>query len=323
VTIVDLTVTGPNTVPPGESAQFTATARYSDSSSRNVTNEVVWRTGTESVLSISSAGVATGRDRGESSVQASLGGRTATMGDVIVVPAGTYRLIGAVRESDTFRVVLGARVEVMAGTGQGLAATTRDGGYRLYGVAGDIEVRATADGYHELRKRLQVTHHDQSVPLDLILAAPRATVPGTYTLTVTAAPECRAVLPAEAGVRTYRAVVGQDGPRVTVTLEDSMFFAMHGRRFNRFVGFADPNGASFYLTGPDYFYYASYGADVLEQLSGTSLFTMSGSAVTRSSAAGLSGTLFGLIEVVQGTQPGRLQRLASCRSTEHQFVLSR
>ncbi|MGH9200604.1 MAG: carboxypeptidase regulatory-like domain-containing protein [Vicinamibacterales bacterium] len=320
VAIVDLSIAGPNTIPPGETAQFTATARQSDSSTRNVTNEVAWRTGNQSVLTISSTGLATGRDRGESSIQASLGGRTAIKDDVIVVPAGTYRLIGTLRESGF--LVSGARVEVTAGTGQGLAVTA-NGGYRLYGVAGDIEVRVTADGYQEQRKRLQVTSH-QTLDFDLILSRPRPDVSGTYTLTVTAAPECRAALPAETGIRTYTAVVGQGGPRLTVTLEGSRFFVDRGRTFNRFGGTVEPSGATFYVTGPDDFYYSSYGLDVVELLTDTTFFAFSGSAATTVSSAGLSGTLTGPIETLQSTTtPGRFERIASCRSTGHQFVLSR
>jgi hypothetical protein len=108
-----------------------------------------------------------------------------------------------------------------------------------------------------------------------------------------------------------------------VTLENSRFFSESSRTFNRFSGFAGPNGASFYLTGPDDFYYSSYGSDVLEQLSDTTFYAMSGFVFTAVSATGLSGSLAGLIEFVQGTDPGRLQRIASCRSPNHQFVLAR
>ena len=323
VTILSLVITGPSEIAPGATAQFTATALMSDGSPRNVTNEAAWRSGNESVLSISPAGVATGRDRGESSIQASLGGRTGTKPDVIVLPVGTYRLRGIVGESGSARNLYRARVEVTAGIGQGLAVIANGGGYRLHGVAGDIELRITADGYQELRTRVQVTKHDD-LSFNLVPAGPRANVTGAYTLTVVVAPECRAALPPEVATRSFHAIVDSHGSdNLTVTLENARFLIASSRTFNRFGGFSNPNGASFYLTGPDDFYYTSYGSDVLEQVSDATLFTMSGYAVTTVSSSGLSGTLAGLIEVVQGTTPGRLQRIASCRSSEHQFVLAR
>jgi hypothetical protein len=323
VTILSLVISGPDTIAPGTTAQFTATALQSDGSPRNVTNEANWRSDDEAVLSISPTGVATGRDRGESTIQASLGGRTATKGDVIVVPVGTFRLRGIVGESGSARTLYRARVEVTAGIGQGLAVTANGGGYRLHGVAGDIELRISADGYQELRTRVQVTKHDD-LSFNLAPTGPRANVTGTYTLTVAVAPECRAALPPEAATRSFQAVVDSSGTdNLTVRLENARFLKASSRTFNRFAGFSNPNGASFYLTGPDDFYYTSYGSDVLEQLSDTTLFTMSGYAVTTVSSRGLSGTLAGLIEVVQGTTPGRLQRIASCRSSSHEFVLTR
>ncbi len=319
-TILSLVITGPDSVPPGTTAQYSAIALQSDQSSRNVTNEAAWRTADPSVLTISSTGLASAHDRGETSVTASLGERSAVKTPVIVVPPGTFRLAGIVRESNV--PVFGARVEVTSGTGQGLTTTTA-GTYRLYGVAGDVEILVTADGYLEQRKRVQVTSHLATVDFDLQLSGPRAEVGGTYTLRVTAAPECSAMLPPEARTRTFTAVVRQEGPRLTVVLEGSRFFVDRGRTFNRFFGTAERSRVTFYISGPQDFYYSSYGPDVVEQLTDTTLFTMSGSALATVSSASVSGTLDGLVEAVQGNEPGRLQRIASCRSTAHPFVLSR
>lgn len=313
-------ITGPDTVPPGESAQFTATAYQSDGSTRSVTNEAQWRSGNLRVLSISATGLATGLERGEAPITAGFAGRTATKSDVVVVPAGTSRLVGTVRDAGL--PVPGARVEVTAGTGRGLIALTNTVGYRLYGVFGDIEVRVTLAGYQEQRKSVQVTSH-QTLDFDLILSRPRDEVSGTYILKVTAAAECHAVLPEEARIRTYTAVLKQDGPRLTVTLEGSKFVVDGSRTLNSFRGTVEPNRVTFVLNGyfADVFYL--YLPDVLEQLSTPTLFSVSGSAVTAVSPAGLSGTLSGTIETLQSISVGRFQTIASCRSDGHQFVLSR
>jgi hypothetical protein len=321
--LADLTISGPDTVAPGETVQFTATARYGDGSMRNVTNEVVWRTGNQSVLLVSATGAATGRDVGEAQIQASLGTRSAVLNEVIVVPAGTYRLSGRLTESGSTLMVFNARVEVTAGIGQGLT-TTAHGIFRLYGVAGDVEIRVTADGYQEERKRIQVAGH-VSLDFSLTLTRPRSEIAGTYTLRVSAAAECRTTLPAEVLTRTYTAVLQQrQNGNVAVELQGARFVATRGRTYNRFGGFVQADSVRFYIEGPLGYYYSSYGPDVVEELSETMLFTMSGNALADfSSGGGASGMLDGLIETVRSGAPGSYERIASCRSSQHQFVLSR
>jgi hypothetical protein len=180
VTITRLELAGPDSLPPGATAQYSAIAHQSDGTTRDVTSSALWRTGNPSVLSISSStGLATAHARGETVVTTNAGGQFALKPDVIVVPAGTFRLGGIVKDGGV--PVIGVRVEVTAGTGQGLATTTTsaspqtpfpNGAYRLYGVSGDTEVRVTRDGYQEQRKKFQVTSH-QTLDFDLVLTRPR------------------------------------------------------------------------------------------------------------------------------------------------------
>jgi hypothetical protein len=311
-----LEIMGPNTVAPGESVQFAATALQTDGSTRNVTNEVVWQSAYPHVLSISATGLGTGRERGGTRITAALGGLTAVKNEVLVLPNGTFRLVGAVRDAGVS--LSGARVEVIAGTGQGLA-TIANGHYVLFGVAGDIEVRATRDGYQEQRQRVRVTSHHQ-LDFDMVLSRPRDEVAGTYTLTVTAAAECRENLPEEARSRRYTAVLGQEGPRLTATLERGTFASVGGATRNSFRGTVEPGRVTFHLNEyfSDAFYL--YYPDVLEQLSAQTFLAVSGAFVGTVSPAGVAGTLNGPIETMQ---PGSFQRIATCRSAGHQFVLSR
>ena len=244
VTITGLEIVGPGTVPPGDSAQYSLIAHRSDGSTRELTNEAEWRTSNAFVLAVSPSGLATGRERGGTYINASAGGRNSSK-EVIVVPAGTFRLSGVVR--DTGAQVNGARVEVTAGTGRGLTATTFGGTYYLWGVAGDVEVRVTRDGFQEQRKRLVVTTHHE-LDFDLILTHPRAEVAGTYTLSVVADAACRTALPEEARIRNYRAVVRQDGPRLTVSLEGSKFFRHpNGQAHNSFDGTIEADQVTFLI----------------------------------------------------------------------------
>ena len=237
---------------------------------------------------------------------------------VIVVPAGTFRLGGMVRESQPPGLRRPRRGDVRDGTG---LATTTAGTYRLYGVAGDIEILVTAGRVPRTEKASPGREPPATVDFDLQLSRPRADVAGTYTLE--SPPPPSAVRCCRRKPEPDLTAVVAGGPRLTVVLEGSRFFADRGRTFNRFIGIAEPEPCHVLPQGTYDFYYSSYGPDVLEQLSDTTLFTMSGFALTTVSSAGLSGTLDGLIEAVQGTEPGRLQRIASCSSTGHQFVLSR
>jgi hypothetical protein len=320
VTLVRLELTGPGTVPPGESAQYSVNAYWSDGSVRDLTREAEWRSSDASVLSISPTGVATGQARGSTFISVGAAGSFSSK-EVIVLPAGSYRLTGNVR--DTGFGVTGARVEVTAGTGRGLAATTSTGGYVLFGVGGDVEVRVTGDGFQEQRKRLLVTTHQQ-LDFDLIVSEPRPEVSGTYSLTVSADPACRAALPEEARARTYTAIVQQTGPHLRVTLEGSTFYTGEGGGLrNTFAGAIDRTGITFLLDPVQGYYYRFPVPAVLEVLSPEMYFQISGSARTTIAPGSLSGTLSGGVEIVRPTTPSRFETIAYCASDRHQFVLTR
>ena len=320
VTTTRLEIAGPASIAPGESAQFSATAYQSDGSTKDVTNEAEWRSGNHWALSISATGLATGVERGEAPVGAGFAGKTAWKSGVFVLPTGTYRLMGKVSDGDL--PVQGARVEVLAGTGQGLITFTNSVGYRLYGVAGDIHVRVTVDGYQEQRKNLDVTGH-QALDFDLMLTRPRVEVGGTYTLTVTAAAECREALPEEARTRTYPAVLTQQGPRLSAVLEGAKFAVVGGQTFNSFRGTVEPTGITFQLGRYGDFGSYIYLPDVLEQLTPQTFVSFSGTTMPTVTRSGLSGVLDGTIETLQPASAGRFQQTAACKSTSHQFILSR
>ena len=199
-------IDGPETVPPGGNARFSATARMSDGTTRDVTSEAVWHSSFPSVLSIDASGLARGQEPGETHLMATFNTRLTTT-EVMVLPAGTYRLNGIVTESNAADAALGgAVVEVIGGSGSGLSTTTRnDGRSCLYGVSGEIQVRVTKGGYQPRTLSVAVSGH-QTQDVDLAFLRPRPDLSGAYTLSVEAAVECRAALPPELGHEPTRRI---------------------------------------------------------------------------------------------------------------------
>jgi hypothetical protein len=321
-----LELDGPASVPPGETAQYTATAFYSDGSSRNVSGEAFWMTGSRSVLSISTTGLASGHVPGESQVTLKFALFTATKW-VFVLRPGTYQLTGIVKDGGL--PVSGAEVAVSAGSAEGLSTTSRFWGYKLFGVSGDTEIRVRRPGYQEQKRRIVATAHER-LDFDLALSSPRDQVHGTWTLTITAADECGSKLSEEATQRRYTAVLSQngerhDGPSVTATLAGSTFYSLRGQTLNTFQGRVEPDRVTFQLAGAFYddgYFGSSFLSDsVVEQLSAVpTFFSVSGSVVLNTSGNRRTGLLEGTLATYAGVNPKLLQ---SCDSSRHRFELTR
>ncbi len=89
LSVMSFEVTGPGTVPPGGTAKFTATARMSDGTTRDVTAEATWRSSAQSVLSIDAAGLAVAHERGETDLAADYRTRRSTRNVIVVSAAAT------------------------------------------------------------------------------------------------------------------------------------------------------------------------------------------------------------------------------------------
>lgn len=152
--LTHLVIGGPSSVPPEETAQFTVTAHYADATTRDVSGEAVSRSSDSSVLSLSTTGLATALERGEVTIGASFESRTATKPEVKFLPAGTFRLGGTVRDAGL--ILPNARVSVVSGSGTGLSTIAAEGQYRLYGVAGDVQIRASREGYQDAVRHMRV-----------------------------------------------------------------------------------------------------------------------------------------------------------------------
>jgi hypothetical protein len=318
---VKLEVTGPASVAPGATVAYTATAVLNDGTRQDATQKAGWTANPSSVLTISNPGQVTGHATGDATIKVSLLNCCAASITLLVLPPDTYRLVGTVLESNA--PLYGATVTVLKGTGAGLSATTNgNGGYRLYGVAGPIQIKVSKPGYDDIVKTFTVTQNDTLDFPEAHQTAPIPSLAGSYTLTLTADPACLSGAP---GLlfdflqtpRNYSASITQDGPVLTVTLTDSSVLA--GR--NGFVGRVRPDGVDFTL-GDGYF---GYGVDdgVSEQISSTKVFTFGGFVSAAISGSSVAGTFNGTLEIFGMTSPGIFTSAGSCPSVQHRLTFTR
>ena len=292
-TIIGLTLVVPSEIPPGATVQLIANATKSDGSVENVTGQAEWTVRSDAasaVLSVTATGLATGRERGEEVVTARFDGRT-DQATIVVLPKGTFRLAGTVSENGIG--LEKATVIVISGVGEGLIAPTDARGYyTLYGVAGQVEVRATRDGYLDRTQQVNVTSHG-SQSFEMVASRPRIDLSGTYTLTVSAegtSGPCLPGFPEPLKRRIYTASVEQTGPDLSVSLSGVDFVIARDGSGNSFRGVVAATGEARFAIRPatvwDY-----DGPDVMEQLSDGTALCVAGSIIARSTPTGIFGTV--------------------------------
>jgi len=328
-TVSSLEINGPASMAPGQSAQFTAIAHLSNSVSTEPTT-VRWISSPSDFLRVDQSGYATaGPINGGAAVTADItvagtsGGVLRASKSVIVLPDGTFRMVGLVTDAEfSSAPVAGALVEVTPGS---LSATTdSDGFYRIYGVPPNAEVRVTANGYQPLVQALGLTSHARQ-DFGLTLSGARLNLSGTYTLAIDVDDGCPGSTPLAPDLqhRRYDAVLTQSGLTLDVMLTEPRF-RLTGGRGNRFRGRVDGSGASFSL---GYYDPGDWGLDptypdVAERLPNGTFLIVSGTAVTTGSAAGLSGTLdLGGLSNFDSRYPEGAFELGSCGG-KHRFTLT-
>jgi hypothetical protein len=295
-----LKIQGVEAIAPGQIVAFVATASLSDGTTQDYTRKVVWSTDPTSVMTINQyTGVATAVSVGDVTITAAWQGGTTARITRTVLPANTFRLTGKALESGL--PVQGATIAVLSGTGAGLSTTTdANGCYRLYGVAGVIQVKFSKPGYDDLVKTFTAAQNDV---LDFPQAHQTAAIPslaGTYALTLTADPACPTVpvnryspLPDDfRQPRSYAVSLTQDGPSLTVTLTDAQIATGQ----NHFTGRVEPDAIEFQIGSYDYYYGLTGG--VAEQLSTTQEFVFGGQLHAHRSGSAMTGPLDGALEIL-------------------------
>jgi hypothetical protein len=312
-TTTSLVITGPETVAPGASAQFNVTANRSDGTSVDATNQTIWSTNSF-IMTIAPTGVATGHNLGETTITATFGSARSTR-VVLVLPEGTFRVVGRVNEVGlpTTIPLPSARIEVTSGLSTGrFTLSDFNGYYRLYGVGGDTELKASRAAYRDQDQRVFIREH-QTIDFGLKTDTPIPMVEGSYTLTITAAASCQDALPETARRRSHAATVTHhDGRLLRVVLSGGT--TLIGRI--NFGGRIEPGGITFKVFSDYYYYY--YGGEIIERVGTNRLFT-GGSVTAQASSDGISGTLNGWIRLA----PDGATSIARCEATDHQFELRR
>lgn len=322
--LTSLTLEGPGSIAPGRTARYTVTARDTDGRRADVTSEARWASSANEVVSITSPGVLAAHARGDARVSVHYR-HLGSQKDVVVLPDGTYRLIGEVTEAETASVpISGVRVEAASGNGETLSTVTDDKGrYRLYGVAGLVRVRFSKDGYRAGETELPVeTHTARNV--ELSLERPRANVAGSYTLTISAAAGCRDKFPDHHRSRQYGVTLTQSGPLVEARLSGAAFATSPAGRGDHFQGRVEPDGLSFRLTSHVYQYYgyAQY-PDLAERVTNpTGFLIIDGAAHLREEGSGFEGRLQGAYQFFQWDPAWGGTATIECKG-DHEIVLQR
>jgi hypothetical protein len=252
-TLTALTITGPARVAPGATEQFTATGRYSDGTTGDVTSKVSWFVFPTTVLQHLGGGSFRGVAVGEASVSAFLSPRGSPGLQVLVLQPDTFKLSGTVR--DTSGSLENILVEVVSGTGTGLKTKTDSGGrYALYGVAGSIQLRASAPGYDTQEATVAVSTN-ATRDFSLTTSSQSSNVAGNWTLALKTSSACSAAWPQVAREREVPTTISQQGTRLTFAFGGST--VRQGFSFGANSGRVASNAFQLILYYDDY--YGTYG----------------------------------------------------------------
>jgi hypothetical protein len=215
-----------------------------------------------------------------------------------------------------------AIVEVIAGTGKGLTATTGSGGgFALYGVAGEVVLESRLDGFESGRRTVVVTAHSQSVDLELRPAVEPADLRGDWRLTLTASPGCMPAVPPDASSRAYNVTIGQTGTALQIEVHGlpvanpAFGFKLSGSVVARRVTISIP--------WSDYYYGFRLYA-IVEMLQPGRFLGITGTARGEHLGASVAGGFDGHFALYSNESAGGVRnQLLSCQRDDHSFRLDR
>jgi hypothetical protein len=285
-------IVGPSSIAPGQTASYSVIEHSADGTSLALSS-ATWTAADASLIQIAASGLATAQPRTGETVISVKTGRASATKEVLVLPSGTFRLAGAVIDSEAGGVPIpDARVEVVDGPA---VTTTANGTYRLYGVPGEADIRVTRPGYGTVVQSVRLTGNGTQ-NFTLSVDASVRNISGNYTLSIEVNGACAGfgarAIPPNLRRRAYDAVVTQSGSRLAVVLTESRFQVDQFGRGNGFQGQLTPAGATFTLLPADY-YDPIQQSDLMERIDDGTLLSIYGTGTTISSPSGFTGTLNG------------------------------
>lgn len=313
--VIELRMEGPTRVTPGESPRYAAIEVYADGATKDVTSTAMWTpAATGFPIYFTAPGVTAPATRGEALLVA-YNGRLARM-QVLVLEPGTFKLSGSVVSAAGGGPLAGATVEVVSGIGQGIETLVASGGeFGLYGVAGHVQIRASAQGFAPQVHEVSVTANDATDAFVLAPLEAPALVGGVWTMTVAPAPSCRSGLPENARGRSYRVEFEQTGTHIRATISSPTL----ERTVTDFRGTVLGSRMRLLIYGDTDYGLWSYPT-LVDRLSPSEIFGFDGM---------IDGTLAGA--TIRGTLDGDLVYWSEwtydptwyCRAQDHMFALSR
>ena len=315
--LTDVTLSGPSRVAPGATAAFSATAMYSDGSRKDVTSDSAWKPTDRTLpLFFTGAGAAQSSGRGEVVVSASFGNKTTNSLTVFVLEPGTFRLTGSIK-NEIGGQVAGALVEVVSGIGSGLRATTGSTGrYAIYGVAGAVQLRVSADGW-QTQMLDTVVANDSVDNFTVSSSLPTSAVGGVWTATLSASPGCRDALPPPARDRTFQVQITQQNSTFRAVLSSPTLQLYDPFESGAVLG----DQFTLYFSG-DTGYNGFSSVLIVDHLDASTAMGFDGTMIGTVSGNEIHGTMSGDVEFWNNSTAGG-PPASVCRAPDHGVVLRR
>ena len=314
------------TLAPGSVTPLRLVATFTDHSTEDVASRATWTATNPDVLRVDGSQAVAIQD-GDAGITGLFSGVSSRLA-VTVIETGTVIVQGSVVDSGF--PLPGARVEVLSGTGAGKATTTdATGHYKLWGVVGSIQMRASLDGYvsQTVGATVASTSGTSGPTLNFMLT-PTATpvdVAGNWDLTLDASPSCT-TLPDVFHRRTYAAAIDETGSSLKVTLSGAQFakdlgyYSNPAALENQFRAHLVGNAMALALVTSTSFYYKIVHYDFAEIVSTNTQFVIVGTGTGTATPSTISVTLDGYFSVLTS---GSAPSVFTCTAADHRFTFAR
>ncbi len=315
--VTSLELSGQTTLAPGASADFTLIAVFADGTRNDVTGSAQWSTRNSTVVVSEDRGRIRAGTTGDTTLDVRYKQGNVSR-EIIVVPDGTFRVVGRILEYDGVTPVANAHIQVRDGGATGPSTTADTSGfYRLYGVRAATTLVVTGAGYEETEQRVWASQH-ATINIAVARAGPRLNVAGTYTVVFDWS-QCGPGFPVDLRRRVYAAVVQQSADNIQVEFTEREFLRRSASRPNLIYGRVHADGI-YLIAEPDYYYPIGpgYSSLLTEILPDNYLLAIWGRAFLAQSGHRFSGTFKGNAWLQRADQASGLDS-ANCMSGNVSF----